>query len=180
MTNHYAVLGLGSGASQSAVKAAFREKAKASHPDRHPNDPAAEERFKAASAAYEVLSAPVQRAAHDAELAAVRVPDSTPRTGPPRAPASAPKHRKRRAAPPPNRSQPPPQNSKVAPTGVEHTAPSASAPAPRGGSGWGWLWAALGVAAVGIAATAPNGWDDNVRRFRSRSSGQFRSARWRK
>ena len=54
----YAVLGLQPGASASEAKAAFRTLAKTCHPDLHPNDPAAEARFKDINAAYDAISNP--------------------------------------------------------------------------------------------------------------------------
>lgn len=64
MKDHYATLGLSSGATLADVKKAFRQKASAYHPDR--NDAAnAAERFRAVQEAYEVLSDEAKRAAYD-------------------------------------------------------------------------------------------------------------------
>lgn len=54
----YAVLGLQRGASDEQVKNAFRRLAKTCHPDLHPNNPAAEKRFKEISAAYDAIRNP--------------------------------------------------------------------------------------------------------------------------
>jgi DnaJ-class molecular chaperone len=51
----YTVLGLTKGATKKDVGRAFRKLAKAYHPDIHPDDPAAEERFKAITAAHDYL-----------------------------------------------------------------------------------------------------------------------------
>ncbi len=50
-----AVLGIKGGASAQDIKAAFRRKAAALHPDLHPGDPVAAEAFKKVTAAYEHL-----------------------------------------------------------------------------------------------------------------------------
>ncbi len=60
--DHYAVLGVKPDASPEEIKRAYRRLAMETHPDRHPDDPAAEERFRRISTAYSVLSDPVQRA----------------------------------------------------------------------------------------------------------------------
>ena len=54
--DYYEVLGLSKGATPEEIKKAYRKVAMANHPDTHPNDKEAEERFKEASEAYEVLS----------------------------------------------------------------------------------------------------------------------------
>lgn len=61
----YEVLGVGKDASAAEIKKAYRKIAKECHPDINPDDPAAIERFKAASAAYELLSDPEKRARYD-------------------------------------------------------------------------------------------------------------------
>lgn len=61
----YAALGLGRDASEAQIKKAYRRIAKADHPDLNP-DPAATERFKAASSAYDLLSDPEKRRRFDA------------------------------------------------------------------------------------------------------------------
>lgn len=58
MNDPYAVLGLRRGASEQEAKEAFRKLAKSCHPDLHPNDPAAEQRFKDINAAYDAIRNP--------------------------------------------------------------------------------------------------------------------------
>ncbi len=61
----YEALGVKKTATDAEIKKAFRKIAKEAHPDLHPDDPAAEARFKAASAAYDLLSDPEKRARYD-------------------------------------------------------------------------------------------------------------------
>lgn len=63
--DYYEVLGVSKGASDEEIKKAYRKIAMANHPDTHPNDKDAEERFKEASEAYEVLSDKTKRANYD-------------------------------------------------------------------------------------------------------------------
>ena len=63
--DHYSALGVGPDATAAEIKAAYRRLARASHPDRHPGDMAAERRFKRIARAYEVLADPRRRAAYD-------------------------------------------------------------------------------------------------------------------
>jgi len=61
----YSVLGVSKNASVDEVKKAYRKLARANHPDSKPGDTAAEERFKAISEAYSVLSDPGKRKEYD-------------------------------------------------------------------------------------------------------------------
>lgn len=63
--DYYDVLGVERGASEGELKKAYRKLAMDCHPDRHPDDPAAEERFKQLSEAYAVLSDAEKRARYD-------------------------------------------------------------------------------------------------------------------
>ena len=54
--DYYDVLGVSRSADEAEFKQAYRRLALQYHPDRNPDDPEAEERFKEASEAYAVLS----------------------------------------------------------------------------------------------------------------------------
>ncbi len=61
----YAVLGVTPDATDDEIKKAYRKLALATHPDRHPGDVEAEERFRMISEAYSVLSDPKKRAKYN-------------------------------------------------------------------------------------------------------------------
>jgi molecular chaperone DnaJ len=63
--DYYEVLGVGRDAGAEEIKKAYRKIALKSHPDRHPGDKAAEDRFKEASEAYQILCDPERRAQYD-------------------------------------------------------------------------------------------------------------------
>src|SRR5215211_3620088 len=63
--DYYATLGVPKNASQAEIKKAYRKLAQQHHPDTAKGDPAAEERFKEISAAYDVLGDQEKRAAYD-------------------------------------------------------------------------------------------------------------------
>ena len=63
--DYYEVLGVDKNASAEDIKKAYRKLAKECHPDLHPNDKQAEERFKELNEANEVLSDPEKRARYD-------------------------------------------------------------------------------------------------------------------
>jgi molecular chaperone DnaJ len=63
--DYYEVLGLSRNASQEEIKKAYRKLALKYHPDRNPGDKQAEERFKEAAEAYEVLHDPQKRRIYD-------------------------------------------------------------------------------------------------------------------
>ena len=66
MRDFYKVLGIAATADDRRIKTAFRRRAKAFHPDLHPGDRRAEERFKELTEAYEVLRSAHARATYDA------------------------------------------------------------------------------------------------------------------
>ena len=63
--DYYEVLGVNRDASEEEIKKAYRKLAMKWHPDRNPDNPRAEERFKEAKEAYEVLTDGSKRAAYD-------------------------------------------------------------------------------------------------------------------
>lgn len=65
MQNLYTVLGVPKNASNEEIKRAYRKLAHQYHPDKNPNDKRAEERFKQATQAYEVLSDTKKRKKYD-------------------------------------------------------------------------------------------------------------------
>lgn len=63
--DYYKTLGVARDASTEDIKKAFRRIARETHPDANPGDAAAEEKFRQAAEAYEVLSDPNRRARYD-------------------------------------------------------------------------------------------------------------------
>jgi molecular chaperone DnaJ len=64
-TDYYEILSVERTASDGEIKTAYRKLAMQFHPDRNPNNPQAEEKFKECSEAYQVLSDADKRAAYD-------------------------------------------------------------------------------------------------------------------
>lgn len=63
--DYYQVLGVERDASEKEIKRAYRKLAHRYHPDKNPDDPTAEERFKEINEAYEVLGDPTKRSKYD-------------------------------------------------------------------------------------------------------------------
>src|SRR5687767_15899535 len=63
--DYYEILSVTRSSSADEIKKAYRKVAMQYHPDRNPGDKAAEEKFKEAAEAYEVLSDPDKRAQYD-------------------------------------------------------------------------------------------------------------------
>ena len=73
--DHYARLGVHPSASAEEIRSAYREKARATHPDHNPDDPKAAERFQKVKEAYQVLRNADRRAAYDHARTRSQVPD---------------------------------------------------------------------------------------------------------
>ena len=67
--NPYQVLGVSQTADEDIIKKAYRKAAKECHPDTHPGDKRAEERFKEIGEAYRILSDKQKRKEYDARAA---------------------------------------------------------------------------------------------------------------
>ncbi|GAH38621.1 unnamed protein product, partial [marine sediment metagenome] len=63
--DYYEILGVDHNAGEDSIKARYRKLALKYHPDRNPDDKEAEERFKEAAEAYEVLRDPQKRNIYD-------------------------------------------------------------------------------------------------------------------
>ena len=64
-TEYYDLLDIQTDASPSEIRSAYRKKARIVHPDKNPNDPDAQEKFRMLSAAYQTLSDPSKRNKYD-------------------------------------------------------------------------------------------------------------------
>ena len=69
MTTYYDILGVSTNATEEQIRAAYRRKALATHPDTNPEDPLAPAKFKRVQTAYETLSDSGRRALYDSQSA---------------------------------------------------------------------------------------------------------------
>ena len=63
--DYYEVLGVSKSATKDEMKKAYRKLALKYHPDKNPDNPEAEEKFKEAAEAYEILSSQEKRQQYD-------------------------------------------------------------------------------------------------------------------
>ena len=63
--DYYEILGVERSADEREIKKAYKRLAMKYHPDRNPDNPESEEKFKEAKEAYEILSDAQKRAAYD-------------------------------------------------------------------------------------------------------------------
>src|SRR5829696_9088232 len=76
--DYYKALGVKKDATQDEVKKAYRKLARQYHPDRNPDDPSAESRFKDISEAYDVLGDAEKRKQYDRGQGAFGMPGGGP------------------------------------------------------------------------------------------------------
>ena len=63
--DYYKVLGVDKNASEDEIKKAYRKKAMEFHPDKNPDNPEAESKFKEAAEAYDTLPTPDKKSTYD-------------------------------------------------------------------------------------------------------------------
>jgi hypothetical protein len=94
--DYYTLLGIDPGASADEIGRAYRRAARATHPDVHPDEPSAAERFGAITIAYETLGDPSRRASYDRAQSAAAHPGVEPVSHPSTHPRVDPIHLGRR------------------------------------------------------------------------------------
>lgn len=94
----YGRLGVSPSASTEQIAAAFRSRAKAMHPDLHPGDTTAGDRFKDLTRAYDVLTRPDERAEYDRRRAESIARPGGAQAAPPATTVHQPLFRTRRGA----------------------------------------------------------------------------------
>ena len=63
--DYYKILGVSASIDKDGIKKAYRKLAVQYHPDKNPDDPTAEEKFREVTEAYQVLSNEVERKKYD-------------------------------------------------------------------------------------------------------------------
>ena len=137
----YQVLGVSAGASQQDIARAYRQAVQHAHPDTRPRDPAAAARFRALTAAYDLLRDPGRRADYDRGHPARKTSGQPP---PSRQPVPAPRWRGSLIWAGPVHVEP----SATPPATSQHGRSAAAAEfedpvvilGPLPGRVWGWPW----------------------------------------
>ena len=81
MKDYYKILGVTKTTGEEELRKSYRKLAMQFHPDRNPDDPTAEEKFKEVAEAYGVLTDPVKRREYDACRANGKTYSSTNQAG---------------------------------------------------------------------------------------------------
>ena len=98
MTNYYEILGVADNATAEEIRLSFKRQAVKYHPDKNPDDPQTEERFKEINEAYQILSNPYSKARYDL-MRQYGMPEEISYTYQPRDTSPPPYARSRQTAP---------------------------------------------------------------------------------